>query len=255
MISAIIITKNEEKNLTRCLESIRWCDEIIVIDDGSTDRTVEIAKKYKSIIYSRSLNCDFSAQRNFGISKTRGEWILFVDADELISDALTYEIQNAIGLRDQNLRNYNGFYLKRSDFMWGKQLRYGEANISLLRLGRKGTGVWKGMTHEKWSISGPTGKLINPILHFPHKTLEEFLKEINHYTDIRAKELNRKKVRVFFWSIILYPLGKFLLNYFVKKGFQDGIEGLIFALTMSFHSFLVRGKLWAMSSKDKPQLS
>jgi len=250
MISAIVITKNEEENIEKCLRSVRWCDEIVVIDDESIDRTVEIAKKFNARVYENPLSCDFSAQRNFGLTKAKSEWVLFIDADEIISGALIYEIQSVIGFKDQGLRNFNGYYLKRSDFVWGKQLKYGESgNLMLLRLGRRGKGVWKGMAHEQWEIEGSVGKLINPILHFPHKTMEEFLKEINFYTDLRAKELKEKNTKVSFWAIFSYPLGKFIVNYFFKRGFMDGMQGLIFAITMSFHSFLVRGKLWLMSNK------
>ena len=251
MISVVIITKNEEKNLDKCIKSVKWCDEIIVIDDNSSDKTIEIAKKYKTIIYKRFLNNDFSAQRNFGLSKVKNEWILFVDADEIVSDALAYEISNAIQLRDQNLKEYNGFYIKRVDFIWGKELKHGETgNIKLLRLGRKGKGQWEGMAHERWKTTGLIGSLTNPLQHFPHGNLTEFLKEVNFYTDIRSKELASKNNRVNFSDIILYPLGKFILNYFVKGGFMDGIPGLIFAITMSFHSFLVRGKLWLQNQKQ-----
>lgn len=250
MISAVILTKNAEQDMEKCIQSVRWSDEIIVVDDNSSDKTIEIAKKYKTTIYQRSLNNNFSAQRNFGISKSKNEWILFVDSDEVVTDALAYEISNAIGLKAQDLKNFNGFYMKRSDFMWGKHLKYGETgNIKLLRLAKKGSGVWEGMTHEGWKIEGHVGTLMNPLLHFPHKTLGEFLEEINFYTDIRANELKDKNTKVFFWDIILYPLGKFLINYFIKRGFLDGMQGMIFAITMSFHSFLVRSKLWLKNEK------
>ena len=245
MITSVILTKNEDKNIKKCIESVKWCDEIIIIDDNSTDKTLEIAKKYNVKIFFHSLDNDFSAQRNFGISKAKNEWVLFVDSDEIISDALAFEISNAITLKDQSLRSFNGFYIKRSDFMWGKRLMHGETgNISLLRLARKNKGLWKGMTHEKWEITRPVGRLVNPLLHFPHTTLEEFLREVNFYTDIRAQELKTKKTKVFFWSIVFYPVGKFLINFIFKKGFMDGMQGLIFAIVMSFHSFLVRSKLW-----------
>ena len=245
MISAVILTKDEERNIKRCLDSVIWCDEVIIVDDRSSDKTLEIAKKYKALIYTNPLNNNFSASRNFGLSKVKNEWALFVDADEVISDALAYEISSAVGVNDQSLRNFNGFYLRRSDFIWGKRLKFGETgDIKLLRLGRKGAGVWKGMAHERWKIDGLVGKLINPILHFPHKTLEEFLAEVNFYTDIRAIELKQKNTKVYAWSIIAYPFCKFVINYFFKRGFMDGMQGLIFAIVMSFHSFLVRGKLW-----------
>lgn len=250
MISAIIITKNEEENIERCLQSVRWCDEIIVIDDRSTDKTSEIAKKIGAKVYVNPLNEDFAAQRNFGMSKAKNEWVLFVDSDEVVSDALVYEIQSAVGLKDQNLRNYNGFCIIRVDFMWGVKLEHGDSSIKLLRLGRKGSGIWRGKAHEVWEIESPIGTLINPLFHFPHKNLEEFLREINFYTDIRSRELNGKNVKSSFGKILAFPLGKFVINYFIKKGFLDGMAGLISAVTMSFHSFLVRGKLWQLQHKE-----
>ncbi len=248
LITVIILTKNEEQNIEKCIESVKWCDEIILIDDNSTDKTLQIAKKYKTIIYSHPLNNNFSNQRNFGISKAKNEWILFLDADEVISDALSYEISNAIGLKDQNLNDFSGFYIKRVDYMWDKKLKYGETgNAWCLRLAKKTSGQWEGKIHERWKVKGLVGKLVNPILHFPHQTLKEFLQEVNFYTDIRAKELKEKNTRVFFWSIILYPLGKFVVNYIFKRGFLDGVCGLIVAIIMSFHSFLVRSKLCSLS--------
>lgn len=250
MISVIILTKNEEQNIEKCIQSVKWCDEIIVVDDNSSDKTIEIAKKYKTTIYQRSLNNNFSSQRNFGISKSKNEWIFFVDADEMVSDALCYEISNAIQLKDQNLKNFNGFYIKRVDFMWGKKLKYGETgNVWRLRLAKKAAGQWEGKIHEEWKVRRLVGKLINPIFHFPHATIGEFLKEINFYTDIRANELRDKNTKVFFWSILLYPLGKFISNYIFKMGVMDGMHGLVFAIIMSFHSFLVRSKLWLRNEK------
>ncbi len=250
MISAIILTKDEEENIGKCLESVKWCDEMIIVDDKSSDRTVEIAKKYKAAVYTNFLDNDFSAQRNFGLSKANNDWVLFVDSDELISDALAYEISNAINLGDQNLPGFNGYYLKRTDFLWGKQLRYGETgNIKFLRLAKKNCGFWEGAAHEKWKIKGRVGSLVNPLLHFPHRTLEEFLKEINFYTDLRAADLYKKKAKVYWWTIIAYPKTKFILNYFIRGGFLDGLPGLVFAIVMSFHSFLVRGKLWQKNMK------
>lgn len=247
MISAIIITKNEERNIEKCLQSVRWCDEIIIIDDKSSDRTIEIAKKYKATVYSRALNNNFSDQRNFGVSKAKNEWILFIDGDEIISVALTYEIQSAISVKDQDLTDFSGFYLRRSDFIWGKTLKYGEAgNMKLLRLFKKNSGKWEGAVHEKWKISGKVGLLKNPIIHFPHQSISEFLSEINFYTTIRAQYLYSRKLKTNALLIALYPSSKFIFNYFLKKGFLDGIYGLIYALLMSFHSFLVRGKLWLL---------
>lgn len=246
-LSAVVLTKNEEENIKECLQSLSFCDEIIVIDDFSTDKTVEIAKEMGVFVFTQLLNNDFSAQRNFGLKKAKGEWILFVDADERVSLALRDEI---IQLTNNPITQYSGFNIKRTDFMWRKELKHGElANVKLLRLAKKDVGRWKGKVHEVWKIKGKIGELKNPLLHYPHPTLTEFLQNINFYTNLRAKELYMQDIQVYWASIILYPLGKFFLNYFIKLGFLDGIPGLIQAILMSFHSFLVRGKLWILWQK------
>src|SRR5882724_598085 len=244
MISAVILTKNEEGNIKACLESISWCDEIIVIDDNSEDKTVDIAKKHGAKVFIHSLNHNFSEQRNFGLEKAKNDWVLFLDADERISSPLWYEIMASI---NDPIGLYSGFYLKRVDTMWERKLQYGETgNVKLLRVAKKDAGRWEGKVHETWQVKGKTLLLQNPLMHYPHQTVKEFLQEINYYTTLRAEELYKKKVQVSWWSILLFPKAKFVINYFFKSGFLDGLPGLVFGLMMSFHSFLVRGKLWLL---------
>lgn len=248
MISAIILTKNEEKNIKDCLESLSWCDEKIVIDDESEDSTRDIAQKLGAQVYNRKM-VNFSDQRNFSLEKAKGDWVLFIDADERISQALWYEIMQYI---NDPFENFNGFFLKRVDLMWGKELKYGESGtLKLLRLAKKGSGKWTGTVHEKWNISGRTETLCNPLYHYPHQTVGDFLKEINHYTDLRAKELYDRGTKTNWLPILLYPKAKFIQNYFFRLGFLDGLPGLVTALMMSFHSFLVRGKLWLLWQKER----
>jgi glycosyltransferase involved in cell wall biosynthesis len=248
MISAIILTKNEEKNIKDCLESLSWCDEKIVIDDQSVDKTCEIAQKLGAKIYVHPLT-NFSDQRNYAMEKAKGDWVIFIDADERISQALWYEIMQHI---NEPFENLSGFFLKRIDIMWGRQLRYGESGtLKLLRLAKKNSGKWTGDVHEKWHISGNIETLNNSLYHYPHPSIEDFLREINQYTDLRAKELYRQKIKVNWLSITLYPKAKFILNYFIKLGFLDGLPGLVIALMMSFHSFLVRGKLWLLWQRER----
>src|SRR5579863_116306 len=120
MISAVILTRNEEKNIGACLDSISWCDEKIVIDDHSQDKTVEIAKKKGAKVFLRLMNNDFSEQRNYGLEKAKGDWVLFIDADERISSALWYEIMQHTS---ESIEDYVGFYIRREDTMWGKVLK------------------------------------------------------------------------------------------------------------------------------------
>lgn len=248
MISAVVLTKNEEKNIVDCLESLTWCDEILVIDDNSEDRTPEVAKKFGAKVFVQALAENFSRQRNFGLQQAQNDWVLFIDADERVSPGLAREIKYQIANRKNN--DINGFYVKRVDFLWRRELKHGETgNMRLLRLARKDTGAWEGAVHEKWRIKVKVGELKNPLLHYPHQTIAEFLREINFYTTLRATELYKKGLKVHWYDIILQPKVKFIYNYFFKSGFLDGIPGLIFAMMMSFHSFLVRGKLWLLWKK------
>lgn len=248
MITAVVLTKNEEKNIVDCLGSVKWCDEVLIIDDNSEDRTMDLAKRENAEIIQQVLNGNFSKQRNLGLEKAKNDWVFFVDADERVTDSLRYEIQSLIS---DPMNPFNGFLIKRKDIIWGKELKHGETgNISFVRLAKKSSGKWEGLVHEKWKVRGKIDKLNNSLLHYPHQALGQFLTEINLYTDIRSRELYEKGVKSNFFFIILYPKAKFFINYFIKRGFLDGIEGLVFALVMSFHSFLVRGKLWMLWQKE-----
>jgi glycosyltransferase involved in cell wall biosynthesis len=247
MISAIVLTKNEEKNILECLAYLHFCDEVIVIDDNSTDNTVELAKKNGAIVFQRPLSNDFSQQRNLGLSKASGEWVLFIDADERVTPTLVKEIKAQIANTQAQ-----GFYIKRRDFMWGRELKHGDAgNIVLLRLAKKNAGHWQGSVHETWQIKGNTGVLTQVIYHYPHPSLGEFLTDINYYTTVRANELYKQKKRAGFWSVFFYPKAKFVQVYILKFGVLDGLVGLVHAILMSFHSFLVRAKLWVLWQEKK----
>lgn len=259
MITAIILTKNEEKNITRCLKSLNFYNEIIVIDDYSSDQTVKIAKKLDAKIYKRKLNGDFAAQRNFGLEKAKNEWVLFIDADEIIPPELRSELSNtkfraavkAFGDARQ-LSTCCGYYTKRSDFFMGKKLKHGETgNIKLLRLAKKNSGEWKRKVHEVWEIEGEVGELKNEIAHHPHLTLRAFIKSINKFSTIHSKENFKEGKRSNVVKIITYPIGKFLQNYLFKLGFLDGTHGFVHAILMSSHSFFGWVKLWIFQKNKK----
>ncbi len=251
-ISAVLIVKNEEKNIVDCLDSLQFADEIIVVDDYSSDRTPEIidrlSKENTNLkVFKRKLNNDFSAQRSFGVEKTTNDWVLFVDADERVTIELATEVKENITPNAE----YGGFLIPRIDFIWGRQLRHGEVgNIKLLRLFNKNKGGLKGKVHEVWETKNKVGVLSNPIKHYPHPTVGDFLQEINFYSDLRSRELFEKGEKSNLFSIIIYTKAKFLQDYFLKRGFLDGTTGFIHAMLMSFHSFLVRGKLWLLWQKN-----
>lgn len=246
-ISAVIIARNEEKNIQECVESLQWCGEVLVIDDESVDKTSEIAKNLGAEVFKKALNNDFAAQRNFGLDKARGEWVLFVDADERVSPRLKKEILQSIKVSD-----YDGFFLRRIDFFGGRQLRHGEiGKTRLLRLGKKKAGRFKRKVHETWEIKGQVGVLGEPLLHYPHQSVSEFLKRVNFYSTLHAQQFHSEKVKSGVFRIILNPLGKFIQNYFLRLGFLDGTPGLIVAVMMSFHSFLARAKLFILNRDEK----
>lgn len=244
MISAVVLVKNEEENIIRCLKSLAWCDETIIVDDYSGGETLERIKNKKIKIYKRHLNGDFASQRNFGLEKARNEWVLFVDADEVVTGELKNEIQSK--LKDEHsLNKYCGFYIKRRDYFLGKWLKYGETGkMRLLRLARRDAGRWERRVHETWNIQGKIGELDSPLHHFPHKNISSFLEKINYYADIVVQCWKEEGKKIYFWEIIFYPAGKFVQNYILRLGFLDGVPGLMMAIMMSFHSYLSRAKFW-----------
>lgn len=243
MITAVILAKNEENNLVDCLDSLMWASEIIVIDDESTDRTMELAKSKNAKVVRRALRQNFSKQRNYALTIAENEWVLFVDADERVSPELAQEILKVVSDNKKD-----GYFIPREDKLFGKILKHGElSNKKFIRLGK--TGKWNGAVHEEWKINGKVGTLKNPLIHLPHQSLSEFISEINFYTTIRAEELYKQGIRSSWYSIILYTKGKFLYTYLIKLGFLDGLPGFVLSLIMSMHSFLVRSKLYLLSKK------
>jgi glycosyltransferase involved in cell wall biosynthesis len=244
MISAIILSHNSEAEIGRVLESLLWCDERIVIDDNSSDKTIEIAKKKNVIVFKHALHDDFAAQRNFGLEKAKGEWVLFVDSDEVVSKSLAEEIKKSITI------DCAGFHIKRDDWLYGKKLLHGETSrVQLLRLARKDAGKWDRFVHEVWEVKGIVGTLTHPLDHFPHPNVAQFVTEINRYSTLNARYLHRQNIRVPLWHIIAYPAAKFFVDYIWYRGFLDGTPGTIVALMMSMHSFLTRAKLWLLWHK------
>lgn len=239
MLSICILTKNNQDQLAKLFPTMQFAQEIIIVDDDSSDNTKNIAKAHHCRYYSRKLKRDFSAQRNFALSKAKYTWVLFIDPDEQITQKLAQEIISTI----QNPK-FSGYSLKRQDILFGKTLRYGETSqVRLVRLARKDAGKWHRAVHEIWQVS-PIGELEHPLVHHPHTSIQPFIQKINYYSSIEAEyRLSQKQIPPF-WQIVVYPLGKFIYNYFIKLGVLDGFEGFIMASMMSFHSFFVRTKTY-----------
>ena len=249
-ISILLLTKNEEKNLSKYwtwLDKAKRVNEIIVVDDNSDDKTIEIlknleSKKIKVKIFERGLNNNFSDQRNFGITKTTNNWVLWLDADEKPSTNLIRFLNHIDNLQ------YKNYAFKRNDVFIGHELKHGEnANQYFTRFFNKKYGRFTGTVHEVWQSPKEIELKKIHIHHYPHQSLKGFIKKLNFYSDLRAQELFDQNQKSNLFQIIFYPLAKFIQNYFFKLGFLDATPGIIMALGMSFHSFLVRSKLWHLS--------
>lgn len=247
-ISAIIIAKDEEKYIRMCLESVKWVDEIIVVDDYSTDKTVDIAKEYTDKIFGRRLD-DFSDQRNFAIEKAHGEWILSLDADEVVSEKLADEIKT---MSDDTLDKYNGFYIPIKHYFFGKEIKYGEWWPSYKkRLFKKGRGRWERPIHEELVVEGRAGYLKGHLQHYAYKNISEFINKTNIYTSM---EVEKGNVSSNVFKILLAPPKVFIYRYILRQGFRDGTYGLIVALLMSFYAFINHAKTWEARRKGAEAL-
>ncbi|MEI6532815.1 MAG: glycosyltransferase family 2 protein [Candidatus Roizmanbacteria bacterium] len=246
-LSAVVLTKNEEKNIRECLKSLSFSKEIIVIDNNSVDNTIQIAKEFTSLIFRIDVN-DFSQLRTKGLEESSLDWVLYIDADERVTDDLAREI----GAIVEDPFNYNTvFALRRKDIWHNSEVGHGEVSDAyrngIIRLVHKKSGVWCGKVHEEFKTKERTLITKNIILHYPHPTLSEFIHDVNIYSTIRAQELYNQKAQISMVQLICFPFGKFIYTYFIRAGFKDGYAGFIYSFLMSFHSFLVRAKLYQLT--------
>lgn len=245
-LTAVVLTHNSQDHLIDCLDSLTWCPNVLVLDDNSTDYTLEIVRQRDLQLIKHDLNHDFASHRNFALQQVKTDWTLFIDDDERVTPKLAKEITTSLQHTDNN-----AFRIHRHDMFLGKLLKYGDVGQwNDIRLARTRSGKWHGRVHEVWQTSGPTGQLRNAFLHFPHPTIAEFIDQINIYTSIRAKELHAKGQGSNWLHILAYPVAKFIQTYMYKQGYKDGVHGLVYAIFMSFHSFLVRSKLHILQQQS-----
>lgn len=248
-LSVVILTRNEEANIKDAIASVRFADDIVVIDDNSTDKTVKIATKLEARVYIRDLNNNWADQRNFGLKKAKGKWVLFLDADERVSKQLKNEILGAI---ENPFVRTEAFYLKRKDFVWGKGLNHGETSrVKFIRMARPGVGKWVRKVHEEWVVLGRKKEFKYPIYHYPHETLNEFLDSVRRMSFLHAEANRLEGKRSSLLKIVVWPKLHFVRNWIFRFGFLDGTEGFIVALIMSFHSFLSWSSLWMLQRDSK----
>jgi glycosyltransferase involved in cell wall biosynthesis len=251
-ISAFVVCMNEEKNLPRCLESIAWCDEIVIVDSGSTDKTLEIARQYTSLIYHREWP-GFVEQKRFGLTLCSKEWVLNVDADEVVTPELRKEIEDELA---QPTIQYDGFQLLRVVFYLGKWFRRGGWYPEYrLRVCRRTTTSWGGMDpHERAMVVGPTKRLKGELQHYTYEDITHQIRTLNSYSSRIVQSLKNENKNFSPIQLIASPVFRFLKFYFLKRGFLDGLPGLIVAVNEAFYSFTKYAKLWEVQRNlDKKQ--
>jgi glycosyltransferase involved in cell wall biosynthesis len=239
-ISAFIVCCNEERQIRRCIESIKWCDEIIIVDSGSTDKTLDICREYTQNIYYKEW-AGYVEQKRFALEKCKNEWVLNVDADEVLTPELTNEIQNELKTSD-----LDGYYLLRTVYHLGKWwVKGGWHPEYRLRLCRRLKTTWAGMDpHEKAVVEGKTKKLKGSLQHYSYSNLADQISRINKYSSTLARNLYEQGERSSISKIVLNPMLRFMKFYFFKKGFLEGLPGFAMAITDSFYVFLKYLKLW-----------
>jgi glycosyltransferase involved in cell wall biosynthesis len=237
----VIITYNESRNIRRCLESVSWVDEIVIVDSHSTDDTLDIAATFTDRIHQLKWS-GFGPAKEYAKDKATGDWILSVDADEVVPDELKEEIQRVTESR-QSLEGY--LLPRRSNFL-GRWIRHGGWYPDLvLRLFRKEKGRFtERVVHEEARVSGSIGRLQSDLLHYTDPDFDHYLKKLNRYTSLDALQLFREGKEAGVLDIFFRPILTFVKMYFLKHGFLDALPGLILAVSSSFHVFSKYVKLW-----------
>ncbi len=254
-LSVVISTYNGEGKIEECLKSVSFADEIILINNSSTDKTVEIAQKYTSKIFQRPNNPMLNVNKNFGFSKASGDWILSLDDDERVTPKLKEEIQEV--LRSSVFKN--GYRIPRKNIIFGKWIQHaGWYPDYQLRLFRKGKGEFaKKHVHEMLSLEGEPGTFSGDLMHLNYESVSQFLdKMIRIYTTSEAQHLINNGYEFKLSDSIKMPTQEFLRRFFLQKGYKDGAHGLILSLLMSFYHLVVFAKLWEINKfKDSEENS
>ena len=239
-LSVIVLTKNEARQIRECLETARFAGEVIVVDTGSTDETVAIAREHATQVIETEWQ-GFSANKEIGREAATGSWILWLDADERITPALQKEIQAALRRTD-----VTGFYVARKAIFLGRWIKHcGWYPGYVLRLFLRDAWRFSGdLVHESVQIAGPTGYLTAPLIHHTDPSLEHYLDKLNHYTTLAAGQLYRSRRRFRLTDLLFRPIFAFFKMYVLKRGFLDGAQGLILCSLSACYVFTKYAKLW-----------
>jgi len=240
-LSVIVIALNEERNLAECLEGVRWADEIILVDSGSKDATVKIAAQFEAKVFVQPWK-GFAEAKTFAVSKSRNNWILWLDADERVPRELATEIQRLLGgpalkaaYSVARRAYFLGRWMRHSGWYPGRVARLFDKNFAKFS---------SAAVHEGLEVRGEVGELHNDLLHFTDPNLYHYVRKFNRYTSLAGEESFKAGKRFRLLDVLLRPPWLFFKMYFLRLGFLDGIQGLILALLSSAYVFTKYAKLW-----------
>jgi glycosyltransferase involved in cell wall biosynthesis len=247
-VSVVIITLNEENNIKSCLESAKWADEIIVVDSGSQDKTVEICRQYTDFVYDIPWQ-GFGKQKNYAVDLAHFDWILSIDADERVTPELKGEIGD---LLKEELK-FPGYFISRKSY-FGKRLilHCGWFPDFTIRLFNRKKGRFNDVqVHESVQINGNVGYLRHPLIHFTYKNISDFLIRMNRYSTLAAIDLFKEKKKGAVLKMIFHPPATFFKMYFLKRGYKEGFPGMILSGLYAFYTFVKYSKLWELNKNAK----
>lgn len=236
-ISVTIITLNEAKNLPRAIASVSWANEVLVVDCGSTDGTVEIARQLGAKVIQNPWP-GYGQQKNFAQNHAAHDWILNIDADEEVSPELAQQISENVANAEKS--NVYGFYFPRKTFYLGRWIRHGGWYPNyLVRLAHKKHASWtEPAVHEELKVDGDLMMLPEPLLHYTFSSIQEQIQTNLRYARLGSERLKEKGQEPSCWKLLFKPTGKFLETYLVKRGFMDGLPGFIISVNAAHSMFL-----------------
>jgi len=244
-LTGIVITKNEEKMLEDCLKSLSFCDEVIVVDSNSEDKTVEIAKKLSAKVFSDDYK-DFSESRNFGLAKAEGEWVLYVDADERVSKELADNILKTIKSPELDV-----YKIIRKNYYYGTNPWPYLEKLERLFL-KKAFKGWTGKLHESPIYDQKAGVLDGFLFHYTHRDLSAMVEKTNKWSDTESLlRYNAHHPKMTWWRFPRVMLTAFFDSYFKQGGWKAGAVGVIESIYQSFSMFVTYAKLWELQNANK----
>ena len=242
-LSVYMITLNNAATIEKALASVcGWADEIVVIDSDSTDDTPRIAREYASN-YQQFITTSQREKYQYAQDHCTLPWVLFIDADEWLTPEIKQEIEDLV----RGTTEYEGFLVERKNFFLGKLIRYGGWYPDHeIRLYRKDKGRWEGGLHAKVEVNGKVGKLKNYYMHAPYNDISHLIKTVDRYSGAFAEDLKGTGHSFYLFNMIFRPLYRFLRDFIIKRGFLDGVPGLIIVASTMYYVFMKHARLWEM---------